>query len=527
MRFLKILPALFILFLALPSSAKLLITEIAPDTYAPNDADEFLRITCVGKEERLSEYLLSDLEEAVPLPDVILRPGESIYLTRNESLFKHYMRENCVEISLPRLSNSGDEVILLRGESVEDAVRYGKSREIEGWKGKALKAPREGEILKRWHGDTDTKEDWIGERSFYIGQSEFEVSNFSGEVICFTTESSLNILLKLIDKARNSICISSYVFDHPIVAERLRKAAERGVEIRVLLEGDPIGGFHPSESLKALSEFSDVRLMSSEDVRDRYRFVHAKYVVFDSKAALVTTENLNENGFPLKDGNKGWGVVLIGESAKFLQKVFEDDWNGYDVRKFHSEGEIQEVEVKVEEGEIFQCSTDYELFVLPDAGFSPLMRSIESADEFLYVEQQYVEEDGTILREILKKASEGVKVRIILDDGCEGLKSTLEALSRSNGWDLEVRVLENVHTKGIVTEDLALITSVNMNDESMKENREAGVILYGDAAKFFKEAFERDWDEAGEEISTPIFDILSGVLIAVLLLSVRHFLVRR
>jgi|Deesub1362B_J571_1020462.scaffolds.fasta_scaffold00071_16 hypothetical protein len=62
---------------------------------------------------------------------------------------RYFMREESIEVRLPHLSNEGDEVLLLKGDEVVDAVRYGKSKEVEGWIGEPLKTPKEGEILKR------------------------------------------------------------------------------------------------------------------------------------------------------------------------------------------------------------------------------------------------------------------------------------------------------------------------------------------------------------------------------------------
>ncbi|MDK2781311.1 MAG: hypothetical protein PWR13_339 [Archaeoglobi archaeon] len=533
MRVSRLLIFFFILLLFLPVSAELLISEVAPNTYAPYDEDEFIRILCLNRTENLGDYSLSDLEETVNLPPIILKPGESVYLTRNATLFRKYMREDAVEIPLPRLSNSGDELLLLKGSEVVDAVRYGESREIEGWRGEPLDVPREGEILKRWNGDTDGREDWEGERPFYIGQSEFSTVRSQGSVLCFTTRSSLEVLLDLLEEARNSVCVATYLFDHPLIAEKLRELSERGVKVRILVEGDPAGGFEASESLRMVSESSEVRIMSSEKLRDRYRFMHAKCVVIDGKRALITTENLNEKGFPVEEGNVGWGVVISGEGAEFLQRVFEDDWNGYDVRESSERGEEMKFESEYEGGGegFFSCSATYEVFVLPDSEFSVFLKGIDEADEFLYLEQQYIERDGTLMREILRKASEGLEVRILLndDEGNRITKEYLEEISKREGLDLEVRLLENLHTKAIVSENFVIITSANMNDESILLNREAGVILYGEPAKFFREVFEEDWSRAksfNDGMSAAI-KLSSGVLIALIILLIRHFLILR
>jgi phosphatidylserine/phosphatidylglycerophosphate/cardiolipin synthase-like enzyme len=93
------------------------------------------------------------------------------------------------------------------------------------------------------------------------------------------------VILDELERAKKFIYVASYTFNHPIIAERLLETVKRGVEVRLILEGDPIGGFQESENLKALSEQVNIRLMSSEELRDRYRFMHAKYVMIDGESS--------------------------------------------------------------------------------------------------------------------------------------------------------------------------------------------------------------------------------------------------
>ncbi len=43
-----------------------------------------------------------------------------------------------------------------------------------------------------------------------------------------------------------------------------------------------------------------------------YRYDHAKYMVIDQRAILLTSENFKYSGFPPAGmtGNRGWGVYL-------------------------------------------------------------------------------------------------------------------------------------------------------------------------------------------------------------------------
>ena len=53
-------------------------------------------------------------------------------------------------------------------------------------------------------------------------------------------------------------------------------------------------------------------MAAPEGGHEPYRYDHAKYVVIDDRAVLVTSENFGHTGFPStgETGNRGWGVVM-------------------------------------------------------------------------------------------------------------------------------------------------------------------------------------------------------------------------
>jgi|GEM_PF-3373491 hypothetical protein len=73
------------------------------------------------------------------------------------------------------------------------------------------------------------------------------------------------------------------------------------------------------------------------------------------------------------------------------------------MEKVRRVGELKTQSYKERGKEALLCNAHYDVFVLPDAGFSPLLRAIESADEFLYVEEQYLEKDGIFIDAFSKR----------------------------------------------------------------------------------------------------------------------------
>jgi phosphatidylserine/phosphatidylglycerophosphate/cardiolipin synthase-like enzyme len=133
--------------------------------------------------------------------------------------------------------------------------------------------------------------------------------------------------------------------------------------------------------------------------------------------------------------------------------------------------------------------------------FSQIVQLIESAQESLYIQLQYIEssQDGTdydaLLRSIAGRVAAGVKVQLIesLDYGekwAEKMKAT--------GVDLtaNIRLQKSVHNKGFVVDSkIAVVSSQNFSPAGIEENRDAGVILENAAiARYFEAVFQSDWD---------------------------------
>lgn len=117
-------------------------------------------------------------------------------------------------------------------------------------------------------------------------------------------------------------------------------AVNRGVAVTVLLEGAPPGG------LPAQEKYNCQRLEAAggqcwfmisddaNDVFDRYRFIHAKFMLIDGQRVVIGSENLSPNSLPYDDKSDGtWGrrgVLLSTDAAgvvSHVQSIFDDDFD--------------------------------------------------------------------------------------------------------------------------------------------------------------------------------------------------------
>ena len=51
------------------------------------------------------------------------------------------------------------------------------------------------------------------------------------------------------------------------------------------------------------------------------------------------------------------------------------------------------------------------------------------------------------------------------------------------------------HNKGVIVDDKALVSSINWNENSPRNNREIGVILTGSAVSYYERIFNKDFGD--------------------------------
>lgn len=158
-------------------------------------------------------------------------------------------------------------------------------------------------------------------------------------------DNNLGVLLRVIDRARSSLTINIYQFEHPDILARLKTALKRGVTIRLLIEGSPVrgmtrGGWATLSELKSAMQAAPSRkqnrliiMRKQTEAKRRYRWNHAKYVIADHSWIWVGSENFTLSGHsrPAPNGqstvgNRGWTVAIKSPAdAAQLERVFDQD----------------------------------------------------------------------------------------------------------------------------------------------------------------------------------------------------------
>jgi cardiolipin synthase len=304
------------------------------------------------------------------------------------------------------------------------------------------------------------------------------------------------VLARALDAAHSTIDLSIYTLEHPELTARLVAALERGVHVRLLLEGSPPGGISNLQKwcvAQLAKAGADVRYLAPvgdapNGLRPRYAYAHAKYGLIDGRTALVGTDNFNRDSMPVQSTLGGRrGVYLITDALpvmRELTRIFEQDWAPHlfgDLRPFDLADEryggpppefvLADAPSYPTADEAFRnpvTSWGEAQFAIisapenalrPDNGLLALLAQAGAGDEIL-VQQLYehkywgasesnpIADPNPRLEAMLDAARRGARVRILLDsffDEENSLRSNratvdyVSAVAAAEGLDLAAR----------------------------------------------------------------------------------------
>jgi len=270
-------------------------------------------------------------------------------------------------------------------------------------------------------------------------------------------------LVALIDGAEKSVELMMYQLDSDRCVEALVAAHQRGVAVRVLLDGQ--------QSVNAAAE----QALSSAGVAiasapAEFSHAHAKVLVLDGRDAVVMSANMNSYSF---SSERNYGVIdHDSQDVARLRAIFERDWAG--------EGELD-----------VSCTR---LLVSPLNSRARLLSLIASAEQTLDLGVMYIS-DPEVKHAIEVMVDEGVAVRVLLamPEWIDGNAATAAALSAA-GAETRYLYAHELHAKLVVADGVPFVGSENLSTTSLDKNRELGVVVTepGPAATIVAQ-FEQDW----------------------------------
>jgi len=471
-----------------PAPSEPTVVAVYPNPVADGDRGEFVVLE-VPPGTDLGEVALADGQGAARLPNGTA--GGRVTLSTAPNLTRRLTGRPARPMEGVALANGGDRLRLdYRGRTV-DRVAYDR-------------AP-EGDVLEVSTGE------WRA-----LGATDRAVVTAAGgPVEVFALPDEGDRAASLLAGADRRILLAGYTLTGAAETAAAVAAARRGVRVRVLVEGSPVGGF-PRPMVRRLDRLAaagaEVRLVGGD--RARYAFHHAKYAVVDDRA-LVTTENWKPTGTGGR-GSRGWGVVT-GRSpvVRGLVATFRADAGWHDARDW---GRVREEVTVVDGGSTGEAypdrfdarrvgSTGTRLLVAPDNAEAAVVGLLDDATESVHVQQVSVGgRDQPFVRATLAAARRGVRVRVLLSGAWyvrsdnRNVTRWLNRRARAEGLDLQARVADprgrygRIHTKGAVVDDSVLVGSLNWNNHSARANREVALVVEGEGpARYYRRVFRADW----------------------------------
>lgn len=308
------------------------------------------------------------------------------------------------------------------------------------------------------------------------------------------TDEMLERMIEAIDAAEHHVHLLTYIYLDDaagvLVGHALRRAASRGVAVRLMVDGLGSRAFLRS-GLRQEIEGDGVRVAEALPVnlfRALVRRIdmrnHRKLLVVDGRIAFTGSQNIAAKGFAPKASYAPWvdcSVRIEGPLVRELQLIFVEDW-------FLDTGEaideLLKLHPRVVEGGI-KAQTVATGPNFNNAAMASLVQAaVQVAREELIFTTPYFVPDAALHQSMLIAARRGVQVHLVVpqrnDSRLVGLASRSHYESLLNAG---VRIHEFtrglLHAKTItIDRSLAFVMTANLDRRSFEINFEQSVLIY-------------------------------------------------
>ncbi len=258
-------------------------------------------------------------------------------------------------------------------------------------------------------------------------------------------------ILSAIKDAKSSIDLEIYLFSDTDILQELENAKKRGVNVRVILEENPYGGFSSNTETKNKLAYYGIDWKWDNK---NYEFTHSKFLIIDSKTGYIMNFNLSNASFTK---NREFAIVTTDKTViEELKNIFEADWN----RKPYNPPE------------------NSPLVVSPENSRDKLKTLLKRSRGEILIYTEVL--DDQEIKDILKqRRAYGAEVKVILADP-ESIPSNAEAVKELSRYGVDCKYVFTpyIHAKVIIVDETyAFVGSENLTTNSLDENREVGVII--------------------------------------------------
>lgn len=282
-------------------------------------------------------------------------------------------------------------------------------------------------------------------------------------------------ILQAIRSAQTSVWVEVYLLTDYNVIYALEDDAQRGVDVRVLLDTDPygVGTTTPQETLQKLQAAG----VKARGANPAFHYTHEKALIVDNATLYLLTANLSKSGLGGSSyaDNREYGVIDTGAAdVREAAAIFQADW-----------------------ARTTPTLSDPNLVVSPVNARQRLLAFIAGAHSTLVVEDEEMY-DTQIESALIAAAKRGVDVEVVLPMPSGSGSGSGVASLLSGG--VHVRFITNVymHAKMMVADGrLGFVGSENFSANSLDDNRELGILIADQSAiATLTHTFQQDWSSA-------------------------------
>ncbi len=330
-------------------------------------------------------------------------------------------------------------------------------------------------------------------------------------------DGSKDTLWHFLNSAEESIYVEIYGINNPYILELIHElhTTKPTLEMKFLIGWNSLGYYSPNDYVANNLTLLGYPVKWTSD--PEFTYAHQKFVIIDNKTTIIHSGNWAKTSFPEvgDKANREWSIAMTDtEVTQYYRDVFDYDWsNGIDydagthgtgtpltftatsstyARPFATPGH-------------FSGPMNITPIFSPDTSLQGILYCIIAAQATLDIQIPYItnwNETGsveTILEAIIDAKNRGVTVRVISEEeyDFEEVAALFHQHDIPIVWQ-DTRWSTANHNKGIIVDGrIVLISSINYSDNSLENNREAGVIIENeDIAQWYQEVFDFDWSIA-------------------------------
>ncbi|MFW9834093.1 MAG: phosphatidylserine/phosphatidylglycerophosphate/cardiolipin synthase family protein [Candidatus Thorarchaeota archaeon] len=356
-------------------------------------------------------------------------------------------------------------------------------------------------------------------------QREYTTSTFTWEtfnrdmnVTTFASpDGSHDELWHFLNSAQESIYVEIFGINNPYLLDLIHNLHDTkpGLEMKFLLGWNSLGYYSQNDYVANNLTLLGYPVKWTNDVE--FDYAHQKFVIIDNKTTIVHSGNWAKTSFPEdgKKANREWSIAMTDtEVTNYFRDVFDYDWgNGivYDAGIHGTGSPLSYTETSSTYPRPFATSGHFSgsmnvtPIFSPDTSLQGILYCINAAQVTLDIQIPYFtnwNQSGSveqILDAIVAAKNRGVTVRVISEEDYD--YEEVATLFHDNNipivWQ-DTRWFTAEHNKGIIVDGrIVLISSINYSDNSIEDNREAGVIIENqDVAQWYQAVYDFDWSMA-------------------------------